>query len=128
MADFMAMLRRENLRLDPKQFGQVKLHSAIRRARDGSIDRKERFLELPGLAQAFRQGTDEARDQDVVLLSAQFLARSVANRDLLPARRGRLQVRLSARCHEQGRCNRISSGVYDQLLDEIAGARQIAGP
>jgi hypothetical protein len=65
------MLRRENLRLNPKRFGQVKFHSTICRARNGSIDRKKRLLELPDLAQAFRRRADEARDQGIELLSAQ---------------------------------------------------------
>src|SRR5277367_6806791 len=65
------MLRGENLRFNPKQFGQVEFHSTICRVRNGSIDRKKRLLELPGLAQAFRRGADEARGQEIVLLSAQ---------------------------------------------------------
>jgi hypothetical protein len=49
---FTVMLRRENLRLNPKQFGQVQFRPTICRARNGSIDREQRFLELPGLSQA----------------------------------------------------------------------------
>src|ERR1700740_2049899 len=70
---FTIMLRHENLRLDTKQFGQVKFHSTIFRARNGSIDCKKRLLELPGLAQAFRQRADEAREEEIELLSAQSL-------------------------------------------------------
>ena len=56
------MLCRENLRFDPKEFGQVQFHTTICRARNGSIDREERLLELPRLAQAFRRRADEARN------------------------------------------------------------------
>ena len=79
---------RENLRFNPEQFGQVKFHSTICRARDGTIDRDKRLLELPGLAQAFRQCAGESRDEEIVALSVQA-ARSGANRDRLPARHGR---------------------------------------
>jgi hypothetical protein len=48
------MLHCENLRLNPEQFRQVKFHSTICRARNGSIDREQRLLELLGLEQAFR--------------------------------------------------------------------------
>src|SRR6202167_2929462 len=68
---FTVMLCRENLRFDPKQFGQVKFHSTICRARNGSIDREKRLLELPGLAQAFSQRADETRDLKIDLLSTQ---------------------------------------------------------
>ena len=63
----------ENLRFDPEQFGQVRFRSTIRRARNASIEREKRLLELPGLAEAFRRRADEARDQEIVLLSAQDL-------------------------------------------------------
>src|ERR1700733_505815 len=53
------MLRRENLRFDPEEFGQVQFHSTIFRARNSSIDREQRLLESPGLAQAFSRRTDE---------------------------------------------------------------------
>ena len=65
------MSGREDLRFNPEQFGQVQFHSTICRARNGSIDREQRLLELPGLAQAFRQRAGEARDQEIVLLSVQ---------------------------------------------------------
>ena len=53
---------------------------------------------------------------------AGFPVRSVANRDRLPARRGRWQVRLLAQCRQSTvRLQRVSSGVYDHLLDEVAG-------
>src|SRR5277367_6265655 len=60
------MLRRENLRFNPKQFGQVKFHSTIFRARNDSIDREQRLLELLGLAQAFRRRADEAYDKEML--------------------------------------------------------------
>jgi hypothetical protein len=55
------MSRRENLRFDPKKFGQVQFNSTVCRTRNGSIDREQRLLELPGLAQAFRRRAYEAR-------------------------------------------------------------------
>src|SRR5246127_3198347 len=64
LSRFAVMSCQENLRLDPKQFGQVKFHSTIFRARNGSIDREQCLLELQGLAQALRQRADEARDLD----------------------------------------------------------------
>ena len=60
------MLCRENLRFNPEQFGQVKFHSTICRARNGSIDHEKRLLELPGLAQAFRERAGDGRNVEVM--------------------------------------------------------------
>src|ERR1700730_684742 len=123
------MLCRENLRFDPKQFGQVKFHSTICRARNGSIDREKRLLELPGLAQAFRQRADETRDLKIELLSMQALQRApqqIETRFRLIAGDGKLAFQRDAM--SKVRCKRVSSGVYDQLLDEVAGSWQITGP
>src|ERR1700722_8434499 len=46
---FTIMPRRENARFNPKQFGQVRFHTTVCCARDGSIDREKCLLELPGL-------------------------------------------------------------------------------
>jgi hypothetical protein len=72
------MLRRENPRFNPKQFGQVKFRSNIFCTRNGSIDCQQRLLKLPGLAQAFRRRADEARDLEIVLLSLQGLQLSIS--------------------------------------------------
>src|ERR1700722_18040663 len=115
------MLCRENLRFDPKQFGQVKFHSTIFRARNGSIDRQNRLLELPGLAQAFRRRADEARDQEIVLLSVQGLQRAPQQIETdfrFISGDGKFALQRDADGKE--RCKRMSSGVYHQLLDEVA--------
>ena len=49
------MLRRENLRFNPEQFGQIRFRSTIFCTRNGSIDRQKRPVESPSLAQAVRQ-------------------------------------------------------------------------
>jgi hypothetical protein len=126
---FTVKLCRENLRLNPKQFGQVQFHSTICRARNASIDREQRLLELPGLAQAFRQCADEARDQEIVLLSAQGLQRAPQQTETgfrLTSGNGKFAFQRDA--GGTVRLQRVSSGVHDQLLDEVAGAWQIPGP
>src|ERR1700677_3466348 len=117
----MVMLCRENLRFNPKEFGQVKFHSTGCRARNDSIDREKRLLKLPGLAQAFRQRADEARDQEIVLLSVQGLQRApqqIETRFQLMAGDGKLAFQRDA--ESTVRCKRVSSGVHDQLLDVAA--------
>jgi hypothetical protein len=69
--------RRENLRFNSKKFRQVHSHPAICRTRDGSIDREKRLLQLPGLAQAFRQRSSEEQYNELVLLSVQALQRAL---------------------------------------------------
>src|SRR5580698_4563127 len=123
------MLRRENSRFNPKQFGKVKFRSTFLSARNGSIDRKKRLLELPGLAQAFRQCADKARDEEIVLLGVQGL------------QRGPQQIETGFRLVEADgkfafqrdpesavRFKRVPSGICDQLLDEVARSQRIAGP
>src|SRR5271168_2111790 len=120
---------RENLRFNPEQFGQVKFQSTICRAGNGSIDREKSLLELPGLAQAFRQRADEARDQDIELLSAQGLQRAPQQIETgfrLIAGDGKLAFQRDA--DGTVRCKRVSSGMCDQLLEEVAGSWQITGP
>jgi hypothetical protein len=112
------MLRREYLGFNPKQFGQVKFHSTICRARNGSIDRKKRLLELPGLAQAFRRRADDASDQDIVLLRVHGLQRTLYQIDTgFQLFAGDGKIALQSDAESTVRCKRVSSGVYDQLLD-----------
>src|ERR1700722_7847840 len=116
------MLRRENLRFDPKQFGQVKFHSTIFRARNGSVDREQRLLESAGLAQAFRQRADKARDLEIVPLSVQGLQRAPEQIETgfrLISGDGKFAFQRDA--ESPVRCERVSPGVYDQPLDEVAG-------
>src|ERR1700722_221623 len=115
------MLCRENLSLDPKQFGQVKFPATICRARNSSIDRKQRLLELPGLAQAFRRRTDEARDQENVLMSVQGTQRAPQQfKTDFPFISGDGKFALQRDADGKERCKRMSSGVYHQRLDEVA--------
>src|ERR1700684_191193 len=123
------MLCRENLRFKPEQFGQVQFRSSIFRARNGSVDRKKRLLELPGLKQAFRQRADESKGMEIVLLSVQGLQRAPERietgfRLLVADRKSAFQRDAESTV----RCKRVSSGVYDQLFDEVAGSWQITGP
>src|SRR5271155_1216473 len=123
------MLCYENLRFNPKQFGQVKFHATICRARNSSIDRKQRLLELPGLAQAFRRRADEARDQEIVLSSVQGLQRAPQQIETgfrFISGDGKFAFQRDA--GGTVRCKRMSSGVYHQLLDEVAGSWQVASP
>src|ERR1700723_1554211 len=123
------MLRREDLRFDPKQFGQVNFQPTICRPRNGPVDREQRLLELPGLAQAFRQHTGEAWDQEVELLSVQGLQRAPDQIEAgfrLFAGDGKLAFQRDA--EGTVRRKRVSSGVPDEPLDEVAGLWQITGP
>src|SRR5580693_7003162 len=110
------MLCRENLRFNPKEFGQVKFHSTGCRARNDSIDRKKRLLKLPGLAQAFRQRADESKGMEIVLLSVQGLQRAPERNEtgfrLLVADR---KFAFQRHAESTVRCKRVSSGVYGQL-------------
>src|SRR5580658_9519239 len=117
------MLRRENPRFYPKQFGQVPFHSTICRARDASIDREKRLLELPGLAQTRRQRTDEARDQEIVPLSVQDLQCAPQQTDT-DFRLFTDDGKFTFQRYAGGTIwfKRVSSGVYNQLLDEVAGS------
>src|ERR1700733_7422324 len=120
------MSRREDLRLNPKQFGQVQFRSSIFRARNGSVDRKKRLLELPGLKQAFRQRADESKGMEIVLLSVQGLQRAPEQIEtglrLLVADR---KFAFQRDAESTVRCKRVSSGVCFQLLDEVARSQQI---
>ena len=126
---FSVMLCGEYLRFNAEQFGQVRFRSTIFRTRNGSIDRKKRLLELPGLTQAFRQRADEIRDEDIVLLSAQDPQRAPDQIDAdfrLVAGDGKFAFQRDA--ESTVRCKRVSSGMPDQLLDEVTGLWQITGP
>ena len=81
------------------------------------------------LAQAFRQRADEICDEDIVLLSAQGPQRAPDQIDAafrLVAGDGKFAFQRDA--ESTVRCKRVSSGVYDQLLNEVAGSWQITGP
>src|SRR5271154_3753553 len=115
------MSRNENLRFNPEQFRHVQFRSTIRRARNASIDREKSLLELPGLAQAFRQRADEARDQDIELLSAQGRQRApqqIETSFRLIAGDGKLAFQRDA--DGTVRCKRVSAGMCDQPLEEVA--------
>src|ERR1700757_878838 len=123
------MLRCENLRFYPEQFRQVKFHPTTCRARNGSIDRQNRLLESAGLAQAFRQRADKARNLEIVPLSVQGLQRAPEQIEAgfrLISGDGRFAFQRDA--ESPVRCKRVSPGVYDQPLDEVAGSWHITDP